>query len=152
MTTLDKKEAAIRTLHAYKDQLLLEIEQKQNDLKSVKRSIELLSGDITTTTTTMTTTAPLFDVSEPPVSRYSGLGKQAAVELFLKENNKRWYKSSVVAKELIRRGMNPTTKNWGPAVTNSLNRATSKGLAKKEKRNGVFMYRGNTETEMEEEA
>lgn len=145
----DKKEAAIYTLHAYKEQLLLEIQQKHADLRSVERSIELLSGD-TVVTTTQSQANQLFDTSEYSVSRYSRLGKQAAVELFLRNNSGHWYKASIVAKELIRRGMSPISKHWGPAITGALNRAVTKGLAEKAKRNGVFMYRYKLETEQGE--
>jgi len=145
----DTKEAAIYGLHAYKERLLVEIQQKQDDLRSVERSIELLSGD-TVVTTTQSQTEQLFDTSESSVSRYSGLGKQAAVELFLRNNSGHWYKASVVAKELIRRGMTPISKHWSPAITGALNRAVTKDLAEKAKRNSVFMYRYKHETEQKE--
>jgi hypothetical protein len=137
----DTKEAAIRGLHAYKERLLAEIKRKEIDLRSVERSIDLLSGEGHEATTQ---DRKLFEFSEQPASRYSNLGKQAATELFLRDNAGRWFKASVVAKELLRRGMKPT-KHWGPTITGTLNRCATKGLAKKEKRNGVYMYRSTTE-------
>jgi hypothetical protein len=136
----DTKEAAIRGLHAYKERLLAEIRRKEADLRSVERSIDLLSGDGHETTTQ---DRKLFDISEQPASRYANLGKQAATELFLQENAGRWFKASVVAKELLRRGMKPT-KHWGPTITGTLNRCAAKGLAEKAKRSGVYMYRNIT--------
>ncbi|TKJ33538.1 MAG: hypothetical protein CEE38_20485 [Planctomycetes bacterium B3_Pla] len=115
------------------------IQQNQADLRTLERSIELLNGDTgVTTTQSQPKHLDLIDTSEPPASRYSGLGKQAAVELFLQENGVHWYKASVVAKELIRRGMRPTSKTWATAITGALNRATDKGLAEKEKMQRCF--------------
>jgi hypothetical protein len=146
----DTKEAAIHGLHAYKERLLVEIQQKQADLGSVERSIELLSGDTVVVTIIQNQAKKLLDTSESSVSRYSRLGKQAAVELFLRNNNGHWYKASAVAKELIRRGMTPISKHWAPAITGALNRAVAKGLAEKAKRNGVFMFRYKPETKQKE--
>ncbi|MBN2270347.1 MAG: hypothetical protein JXN61_07025 [Sedimentisphaerales bacterium] len=140
MATDDTKEAAIRGLHTYKEQLLLEIEQKQADLRSVERSIELLSGN-GHKAPTQDNGQRTLTFSGPPTSRYSGLKNQAACRLFLQENADQWWKASQVAKELIRRGITASSKHWNPAITGALNRLADKGIAIKEKRAGVFRYK-----------
>ena len=78
-------------------------------------------------------------------SAYSLKG-QAAVELFLQENPDGWFKASVVAKELLRRGMTKTSKAFGSAIAGALNRTVEKGRATREKRDGVLMYRWGQES------
>jgi len=145
MDTDDSKEAAIKGLHAYKEQLLLEIEQKQADLRSVERSIELLSGNGAENPVQQDGQRTL-GFSGPPTSRFSGLKPQPAAKLFLQENADRWWKASQVAKELLRRGIRPSSKHWGTVITGALNRLTVKGVADKEKRGGVYKYRLVAET------
>ena len=131
MSIDDGKEAAIRGLHAYKDELLNQIKLMEQNLHHVQRSIELLSSNI----------VPLpakINIASP----YSNLKNQAAAELLLKENPNRWFKASEVAKELLRRGAKKTSKNYTSIIANALNRAVdNKGLAVKEKRDGVWKYR-----------
>lgn len=140
MATDNTKEAAIRGLHAYKEQLRLEVEQKQADLRSVERSIELLSGNGPESPAQEDGQRTLV-FSGPPTSRFSGLRPQPAAKLFLQENASRWWKASQVATELLRRGIKPSTKHWGPVITGALNRLTGKGVIQKEKKSGVYKYK-----------
>jgi hypothetical protein len=62
----------------------------------------------------------------------------------LTDNPNRWFKASIVAKELLARGMQKSSKAFNSAITGTLNRAAQKGFALREKRNGVYMYRLNS--------
>lgn len=136
MSDDNPKEAAIRGLHAYKEQLGAEIEAKKADLRSVERSIQLLSGDPDRASGVQRVFLP----PETNGTKYTALKTQAAARLFLGEHGNKWWKSSTIAKELLRRGVRPG-KHFKPAVTSSLNRLADKGVAKKEKRGGVFKYK-----------
>lgn len=144
----DKKEAAIQGLHAYRDALHTQMENIKENIHHIEKSIELLSGNDAHTISlagkacVRTSSSATLTVQN---TRYSGLKGQAAVELFLKENPGKWFKASVIAKELLRRGMQKTSKAFTSGITCSLDRAASKGLAIKEKRNGVFKYRSTEE-------
>jgi len=139
MATDNAEETAIQSLHFYKEHLLAEIEAKQADLRSVERTIELLSGDVSHTDQPPARPT-LFVTTDAPRSRYAGLKTQAATKLFLQENANRWSKASHVAKELRRRGVR-SGKHFGPAITGALNRLADKGVARKEKRSGVYKYK-----------
>ena len=149
MATDDTRESALRGLHAYKERLMLEIEHKQVDLRAVERSIELLSGaGSQTAQRDNNKTHFITNVAAP--SKYAGLKNQVAAKLFLEENPKRYWKASEVAKELLRRGMEPSSKHWGPAITGALNRLAEKGIAEKRQLMGVYKYRLKAETEPEQ--
>lgn len=139
MVNDNRKEAAIKGLHAYREQLIAEIEAKKADLGSLERSIQLLSGE----TSRPEQLVGIPSAPESPVgagSRYAGLKNQAATRVFLEEQSHRWYKASEVVKELRRRGV-PTGKHFAAAVTGALNRLAVKGVAKKEKKAGVYKYK-----------
>ena len=140
------KEAAIRGLHAYEDELLMQIKGMQENLHHVRRSIELLSGNGSVAVSpapAKSTASSSFSTA----SRYADLKGQAAVELFLEENPGKWFKVSVACKELLRRGMQKRPKAFSSAIGGAFNRATEKGLAMKERRHGVFMYRSTKDLE-----
>ena len=153
-TDEDKKEAAIQGLYAYRDDLLSQFETLRENIHIVERSIELLSNDGTHTlllagkVSVKTSASGTLSVQN---TRYSGLKGQAAVELFLEENPGKWFKASVIAKELLRRGMKKTSKSFTSGITCSLDRAANKGFATKQKRNKVFKYRSTTEPQNNEE-
>ena len=89
MSIDEGKEAAIRGLHSYKEELLAQIEVMRENLHHVERSIELLSGN-------GKEIAPVTSIgggASQSSSRYANLKGQAAVELFLKENPNEWFKA-----------------------------------------------------------
>lgn len=141
------KEAAIKGLHMYRTELLAQIRQMQENLHHVERSIELLSGGQSVVSSTVkppgTTLMP--ESATISGSSYASMKPQAGAEAFLKENPGRWFKASVVAKELLRRGMPKTTKAFQSSVAGALNRAVEKGVAVREKREGRLMYAWRTE-------
>lgn len=149
-TDEDKKEAAIQGLYAYRDELLSQLDVLNDNLHVVNRSIELLSSEGTRPAALpgkVSVKACASGTLSVQKTRYSNLKGQAAVELFLEENPGRWFKASVVAKELLRRGLQRTSKSFTSGITLALDRAAKKGLAIKEKRSGVFKYRSKEEVE-----
>ena len=126
------REAAIRGLHAYRAELRTTLEQIQEDLRAVERSIQLLSAG-------ETATSP--QVSLPRNSGYAGLKPQAAVERLLHECPTRKLKPSLAAKELLRRGCPKSGKQWTSVVACALSRAVGKGIAVLEKVDGRNAYR-----------
>jgi len=153
-TNEDKNEAAIQVLYAYRDDFRSEIELLNDNLRIIERTIKLLSSD-TTKAVSLVGKVPVkaSNASTPitQVTGYSGLKGQAAVELFLEENPEKWFKASVVAKELLRRGVQKTSKSFTSGITLALDRAAKKDLAIKEKRNKVFKYRSTTEPQSNKE-
>ncbi len=137
MSVGEGREAAIRGLNAYKEELEAQIRQMQENLRCVEKSIEILgtaNGGRQLGIVTVTSNNPVT------ISRYANLKPQAAVKLFLMENPNRWWKASVVAKELLARGMPKTSKAFSAAITGTCDRLARKGFAIREKREGVNMY------------
>jgi hypothetical protein len=135
------KEAAIQGLHAYREELLAQINRIQEDLHHVERSIELLGGNGTFGRPTATAQVPNEQRTVITGPKYADIKAQAGVELFLKENPEQWFKSSVIARELIRRGMPKESKAFASTIAGALKRCTKKGIAVREQQDGVFVYR-----------
>ena len=137
MSIGEGREAAIRGLNAYREELLAQIQQMQDNLRCVEKSIEILgTANCLHLSATMTATSH----ATATLSRYADLKPQGAVKLFLTENPGRWFKPSIVAKELLARGMPKSSKAFSAAITGTLDRLSRKGFAIKEKREGVNMY------------
>lgn len=118
----DKRQAALRLLHAYAAELRTEIEQKtkelSHELARIERGIAELSGD----------RAGCSGLAEP-TGKYAGLGPQGAVEMFLREHPRKAFRPSQIAKQLKARGFTVSSpKLLNTQVSVALRRAQAKGL------------------------
>jgi hypothetical protein len=138
MSIGEGREAAIRGLNGYREELIAQIQQMQENLRCVEKSIEILG---TANAGQESSTAP------GTISKYATLKLKPAVKLFLTENPNRWFKASTVAKELLARGIPKPSKTFASAITSTLNRLAAKGFAVKEERDGVNMYKLNEKGE-----
>lgn len=132
MATENERDAAIKGLKAYQAKLQADIDRMTNDLESVARSIELLSGQ------------PREVIVLPSLTSggYAGLKPMQAAERLLREEPTKWFKASVAVHELRKRGFRARTdKNMGPLVTGALKRLHAKGIADQEERSGAWSYR-----------
>ncbi len=126
----DGREAALKGLHAYREEIKKKIDRFKQDVEAVERSIALLSGE---------DTANLQEAVRKTLG-YEGLGPQRAVERLLYENPDRKFKASVAAKELLRRGYPKKGKNFASIIACALNRAVAKGIATREHHGGRWVY------------
>ena len=147
---IDKsKEAAIRGLREYHEELHAELKSVLENMDHVAKSIELLGGDPVYKPVDFEESSQgsiAIDSTSVEISDYSGMKTQAGVERFLEENPDGSFKASVVAKELLNRGLPKTSKAYQSSVAGALNRAVKKGLAFREKRNGALRYQYNGES------
>lgn len=133
------KEAALTGLHAYRAKLREEMARLLMDVRAVERSIELLSGQDgggTADSLPMAIARPMR-----LSSGYADLKPQQAAQRLLREEKRHWFKASVAARELIRRGCPKKSKHFATIIAAALNRLADKGIAEKAKRGGVWMYR-----------
>ncbi len=116
MTNTNGREAAIKGLHQYREELL-------DQLQEVEKSILKFGGDI----------EPHKKMEKSPPHdelMTSDLGPQQLVEKYLRDHPGKFFKTQFIAKELIQGGYHPNSpKFWVTQVRNCLRTAVKKGIA-----------------------
>jgi hypothetical protein len=141
----ESTDVAIQGLQIARQEILSRINRLKECLRSTDDLIDMLGGN----------GHAVMETSRPPTlsdagslsqdSAYAGLKTQVAVERLLRERQGQWFKSSDVAKELVRLGLPRGGKGFSSTIAGSLNRAVQKDIVVREKQNGVFAYSWKTE-------
>jgi len=123
------RDAAVRGLREYRENLLAEIQSLKHDLNAVDRSIELLNRQ-----------KERAALSEAVTNEYEGLGATKAVIRLLSENPGKRFTAGQARTEVERRGFSTKSENIYNLISTTLNRLANEKRIRRDRETEPMVF------------